>query len=112
MSVSRRALSSALRDQHFADGPPTWRIGRGKSWERPSENLAHADRQRRQLIIKLDWHSAHSKLRLAHQLAMKLRRCGDLKRCRSGACPVCVRAAQRLCVEVGLEIDRLERRLP
>jgi len=112
MTVSRLALSAALTDRHFADGAPTWRIGRGKSWERECETLAGADGQRQQLIKKLEWHSAHSKLRAAEQLARKLRRCGGPKRCRSGACAVCVRALQRLCVETGIEMDQLERQLP
>jgi hypothetical protein len=109
MTVSRLALSSALTDRHFGDGPPTWRISRGKTSERPCETFADADVQREQLITKLNWHGKHHKLPVAQQLARKLRRCGGPKRCKSGACAVCVRALQRLCVEVGLEIDRLER---
>jgi hypothetical protein len=109
MTVSRRALSLALTDRHFGDGAPTWRIGRGKAWERPCETFAEADGQRKRLVIKLHWHGDHHNLPVAQQLSRKLRRCGGPKRCRSGACPVCSRAVQRLCVEVGLEIDRLER---
>jgi hypothetical protein len=109
MTISRRALSAALADRHFGNGSPTWRIGRGKSWGRPSDNLADADGQRERLANKLLWHAKHYKLPVTEQLAGKLRRCGGSRRCRSGACPVCVRAVQRLCVEVGLEIDRLER---
>ena len=109
MTAPRRALSAVLTDRHFGDGAPTWRIGRGEPWERPSDTFAEADGQREQLIIKLEWHSAHSNMRPANQLARKLRRCGGSRRCRSGACPVCVRAVQRLCVEVGIELDRLER---
>ncbi len=109
MTVSRRAWSSALRDRHFGDGAPTWRIGRGESWERPCETLADADDQRRKLTTKLNWHGKHHKMPVAEQLARKLRRCRGPKRCRSGACAVCVRAVQRLCVEVGIELDRLER---
>ncbi len=112
MTVSRRALSSALTDRHFGDGAPTWRIGRGKSWERQSETFADADDQRERLIIKLNWHSARLQPRPAQRLARKLRRCGAPKRCASGACPVCVRALQRLCVEAGIEMDRSERQLP
>ena len=112
MSVSKRALFAALLDRHFGDGAPTWRIGRGKTWERPSETFAEADGQREQLIIKLNWLGNHHKLPAAQQLAGKLRRCRGFKECRSGACPRCVRGLQRLCVEVGLEIDRLERQLP
>jgi hypothetical protein len=112
MTVSRRALLAALANRHFGDGAPTWRISRGKPSERPCESLADADRQRSQLIIKLNWHGNHHKLPVARQLARKLRRCGGPKRCNSGACPVCVRALQRLCVETGIEIDRLERQLP
>jgi hypothetical protein len=112
MTLSRRALSAVLADRHFADGAPTWRIGRGKSWARPSDNLADADGQREQLIAKLNWLGKHHRLPAAQQLARKLRRCGGPKRCKSGACPVCVRAVQRLCVEVGIELDRKERRLP
>jgi hypothetical protein len=112
MTVSRRALSSALTDRHFEDGAPTWRIGRGKEWERRCDTLAVADGQRQQLINKLEWHGAHLKLRAAEQLARKLQRCGGPERCTSGACPVCVRATQRLCVETGIEMDRSERQLP
>jgi hypothetical protein len=112
MTVSRRALSSALTHRHFGDGAPTWRMGRGKSWERRCETLAEADSQREQLVTKLAWLGKHYKRQVAQQLARKLRRCGGPKRCKSGACPVCVRALQRLCVETGIELDRKERRLP
>jgi hypothetical protein len=37
VGVSRRALSAALLDRHFGNGAPTWPIGRGKSWARPSD---------------------------------------------------------------------------
>jgi hypothetical protein len=112
MSVSRRTLSSALRGRHFADGAPTWLIGRGKQWGRPCDSFVVADRQRQQLIVKLQWLSKHHNLHAAQQLARKLRRCGGPNRCMSGACPVCVRALQRLFVEVGIELDRSERQLP
>jgi hypothetical protein len=112
MTVSRRALSSALTHRHFGDGAPTWRVGRGKSWARQSDNLADADGQRERLANKLNWHAKHYKLPVTEQLALRLRRCGGPKRCRGGACPVCVRAVQRLCVEVGIELDRKERQLP
>ena len=112
MTISRRALSAVLTGRHFGDGAPTWRIGRGEEWERPCETHADAEGQRQQLIVKLEWLGKHNKLQAAQQLARKLHRCGVSKRCRSGACPVCVRATQRLCVEVGLEIGRRERRLP
>lgn len=110
--ISRRALFAALLDRHFKNGAPTWPIGRGKSWERPSDTFADADDQREQLVTKLDWLGKHHKQPAAQQLARKLRRCRVSKRCRSGACPVCVRAVQRLCVETGIEIDRKERQLP
>ncbi|MFZ1122882.1 MAG: hypothetical protein WAN81_21875 [Candidatus Binataceae bacterium] len=110
--ISRRTLFAALAARHFGNGSPTWRIGRGKSWERPSDTFADADDQREQLVTKLDWLGKHHKQPAAQQLARKLRRCGGHKPCKSGACPRCVRGLQRLCVEVGLEIDRLERQLP
>ncbi|SRR5260370_29323049 len=109
MTISRRALFGALLARHFGNGSPTWRIGRGKRWERPSDTLAAVDGQREQLISKLTWLGKHHNLVVPQQLARKLRRCGGPKRCKSGACPVCVRAVQRLCVEIGLEIDLLER---
>ena len=109
MMVSRRALFAVLADRHFDDGAPTWRISRGKSSECPCETLAQAESQRRQLVTKLDWLGKHHNLPVAQQLAGKLRRCRISKRCKSGACPVCVRAIQRLCVEVGIEMDRRER---
>lgn len=112
MTISRYALFAALVDRHFGNGAPTWRIGRGKSWERPSDNLADADGQREELITKLAWLGKHHNLLVAQQLARKLRPCSSSKRCRSGACPVCVRATQRLCVEVGIELDRKERQIP
>jgi hypothetical protein len=112
MTVSRRALFAALLDRHFGNGAPTWRIGRGKSWERPSDHLGDADGRREQSIVKLEWHGKHHELPVAQRLARKLRRCGALERCGSGACAVCVRAVQRLCVEVGIELDRKERQLP
>jgi hypothetical protein len=112
MTVSRRALSSALKDRHFGDGAPIWRIGRGKSWARPSETFAEADGQRERLIRKLNWLGKYHNLTVAQQLARKLRRCGGPRRCGSGSCPTCVRALQRLSVEVGIELDRKERRLP
>jgi hypothetical protein len=109
MTISRRALSAALADRHFGNGSPTWRISRGKPSERPCDTFADADDQRERLANKLLWHAKHHKLPVTEQLAGKLRRCGGSRRCGSGACPVCVRAVQRLCVEVGLEIDLLER---
>jgi hypothetical protein len=107
--ISRRALIAALLDRHFGDGAPTWRVSRGKPSERPCDTFADADDQRDQLITKLNWLGKHHNLLVAEQLARKLRRCSGPKRCRSGACAVCVRALQRLCVEIGLEIDLLER---
>ena len=111
MTSSRRALSAALLDRHFGSGAPTWRINRGKLLERPCDTFADADDQRDQLITKLDWLGKHHNLPVAEQLAQKLGRCGGPKRCMSGGCPVCVRAVQRLCVEVGIELDRKERGL-
>ena len=102
--ISRRALFAALTDRHFGNGSPTWRVGRGKSWERPCDTFADAESQRDQLVTKLAWLGKHHNLPVAQQLARKLRRCRASKPCRSGACPVCVRALQRLCVEVGIEI--------
>jgi hypothetical protein len=112
MTVSRRAVIATLTDRHFGDGAPTWRVSRGKPSERRCETLAEADSQRERLANKLNWHAKHYKLPVTEQLAVRLRRCGGPKRCRSGACPVCVRAVQRLCVEVGIELDRKERRIP
>jgi hypothetical protein len=112
MTVNRRALFAVLKDRHFGHGVPTWRIGRGQSWERPCDTLADADYQRGQLVNKLEWLGKHHKRAVAQRLARKLRRCSAPKRCRSGACPVCTRAVQRLWVEVGVEIDRKERQLP
>ena len=112
VTISRRALFAALLDRHFGNGSPTWRINRGKPSERFCDTFADADDQREQLIAKLNWLGKHHRLPAAQQLARKLRRCGGPKRCKSGACPVCVRAVQRLCVEVGIELDRKERRLP
>jgi hypothetical protein len=59
MTVTRRALSAVLTDRHFGNGAPTWRIGRGKSWERPSDTYPDADDQRDQLITKLNWLGKH-----------------------------------------------------
>jgi hypothetical protein len=111
MTVSRRALFAALLDRHFGNGAPTWRVSRGKITECPCETLAQAESRRRQLVTKLDWLGKHHKQPAARQLARKLRRCRVSKRCKSGACPVCVRAVQRLCVEVGIELDQKERQL-
>jgi hypothetical protein len=107
--ISRRALFAALLDRHFGNGSPTWRVSRGKPSERPCDTFADADDQREQLVTKLAWLGKHYRLPAAQQLARKLRRCRVSKRCRSGACPVCVRAVQRLSVEIGLEIDLLQR---
>ena len=107
--ISRRALSAALLNRHFGNGAPTWRISRGKPSERPCDTFADADVQRERLANKLLWHAKHLKLPVTEQLARKLRRCRGPKPCRSGACPTCMRALQRLCVEIGLEIDRSER---
>ena len=112
MTISRRALLAALLDRHFGNGAPTWRVGRGKPSERPCDTFADADDQRDQLVTKLNWLGKHNNLPVAEQLARKLRRCSGPERCKSGACPVCVRAVQRLCVETGIELDRRERRLP
>jgi hypothetical protein len=112
MTIARRVLFATLTDRNFGHGAPTWHIGRGLSWERPSDTLAEADAQREQLVNKLEWLGKHHMRAVAQQLARKLRRCSASKRCRSGACPVCTRAVQRLWVEVGLEIDRSERQPP
>ena len=110
--ISRRALFAALADRHFGNGSPTWRIGRGSHGSVPARPSRTLTSQREQLITKLDWLGKHHKLPVAQQLARKLRRCGGTQALQERRVPSCVRALQRLCVEVGLEIDRSERQLP
>jgi hypothetical protein len=99
-------LRVVLNDVFFGDGPPSWKVGRGKSWERACDSPEDADEQRCAMVRKLDHHFKRDrKLRFAI-LKSKLRRCRPGRRCFSGACPVCTRALQRWFVAVGHRMGR------
>jgi hypothetical protein len=82
-------VSAAIPDRFYHDGEPSW----------PSAPTAHdADNQRRRLIKRLRRFAGA--FPGASELADRLASCETGNPCNSGACPVCMRAAQRLFVEL------------
>jgi hypothetical protein len=76
----------------YGDGPPTWK--QGKKGRAPKTSGAGA--HERALLVKALRRDGSDDALL---LAQKLDRCCPRRRCLSGACPECMRAAQRLFVE-------------
>jgi hypothetical protein len=100
----------------FGEGPPTWKVNKGKLGERPSFSAREAARQRNATARKLRWHAKHVALLTGNEtattlaasaLADKLDRCTPPKRpCLSGACPACMRAQQRWFVNDTMHVLR------
>jgi hypothetical protein len=82
----------------FTDGPPHWVVSKGKKYERPSQTLAQANRQRMVAAKRLHWHGNRNGDMAAINLETKLLACKPSQPCLSGACPICMRAQQRLLV--------------
>lgn len=95
-----------LTKRFFGDGPPLWRVHRGRPNERACFSAEEADAQRLTLIRSLARSHCRKKDDRVERLIEKLRHCRAEARCLSGACPVCTRALQRWYVEVGAKIGR------
>jgi hypothetical protein len=96
-----RFLRRSAAQRFYGDGPPHWRLGRSNV---PATTAAEADAQRRKLVKKLRQHGTrkHHVLELANLIAS----CRPRARCASGACPECMRAAQRLFVAAAADLLR------
>ena len=82
----------------FGDGPPHWPV-KGKKQQRPSQTAMEAARQRDEYARKLQWHGKRNRDQTALDLKSKLLSCDAPQYpCLSGACPICIRAQQRLLV--------------
>jgi hypothetical protein len=94
--VSVKTIENILRSdpgrRYYGDGRPTWTQGESR---RPAKTSAKAAHERELLAKAL----VRSKDATALALAETLRSCEPHRRCVSGACPECGRAAQRLFVE-------------
>ena len=82
----------------FTDGPPHWVVSKGKKYERPSQTMSQANKQRMAATRRLHWHGARNADMAAINLEAKLLSCKSTRPCLSGACPICMRAQQRLLV--------------
>jgi hypothetical protein len=82
----------------FGDGPPPWVVNKGKVYEQPCQTLAQANSQRKAVMRKLRWRGKHNGDAAAIALREKLQSCKPAQPCFSGACPICMRAQQRLLV--------------
>lgn len=111
-SVKGMNLRALLDERYFGDGPPDWRVGRGRLWERPCDSAAEADEQRCAVVTKLNYYFNRDRRLPVAILRSKLRNCQVRRRCFSGACPVCIRALQRWFVETGYEIGDAMARMP
>jgi hypothetical protein len=81
------AVSATIPDRFYHDGEPSW----------PGAPTAHdADNQRRRLVKRLRRFA--KAFPGAAELADRLASCETGNPCNSGACPVCMRVAQRLFV--------------
>lgn len=85
--TERGVFTRGLRRRHFEGRSAT---------RRRLDARAESARQRR-----INWLRRHHPMNpAAEALATKLEGCQPKKRCKSGACPVCTRAAQNLFVEI------------
>lgn len=84
-------LSSQGGRRFFGDGPPTWRQGRNDQPAKTSELAVHE----RGLLVKALRRDGSAE---ALELAGRIDLCRRGRRCLSGACPACARAAQRVFV--------------
>ncbi len=83
-----QVLSSERGRRFFGDGPPTWRQGRNDQPAKTSETAVHE----RGLLVKALRRDGSAE---ALELAGRIDLCRRGRRCLSGACPACARAAQR-----------------
>jgi hypothetical protein len=105
--VSRLKLMTApFRDPHglFSGGPPHWTVSRGKKYERPCQTLVQANRQRKVTTKRLHRHGNRNGNMASLNLEAKLLACTPARPCLSGACPICMRAQQRLLVIASIHI--------
>ncbi len=84
-------LSSQGGRRFFGDGPPNWTQGRNDHPAKTSETAVHE----RGLLVKALRRDGSAE---ALELAGRMDRCRRGRRCLSGACPACARAAQRVFV--------------
>ena len=84
-------LSSQAGRRFFGDGPPNWRQGRN---DQPAKTSALAVHERGLLAKALRRDGSAEALELAGRIDL----CRRGRRCLSGACPACARAAQRVFV--------------
>ncbi len=75
-------------ERWFSDDEPTWIVGKRR---KPPQTAAEAMAQSKRLCKTLHRLSTEAGIGLAAKLAG----CAPENRCQSGACPVCIRAAQR-----------------
>ena len=96
----------------FTDGPPHWTVSKGKKYERPSQTLAQAIRQRKASMKRLHWHNNRNGDMAAINLEAKLLACKPAQPCLSGACPICMRAQQRwlvlACIHAVPQLEQTE----
>jgi hypothetical protein len=104
--IEEETLRALLEPRFFGDGPPRWKMGHGRSWERWCDTAEEADVRRNAVITKLGRHFIPGKWLPLAGLRVRLRHCHPEAPCFSGACPVCVRALQRWSVTTGYEVGR------
>ena len=85
-------LRSEYGRRFYGDGAPRWREGRNGNSSATAEQAAH----QRDLLVKALRRDRGTE---AIALAGKLTACSSRHRCLSGACPICGRALQRMCVD-------------
>src|SRR5579863_5865764 len=88
----------------FTDRLHRWIVNKGKKYERPSQTLAQANRQRKAAATRLHWHGNRNWDMAAVNLEEKLQACEPKPLCLSGASPICMRAHQRLLVVASMHI--------
>ena len=86
-------LKARRRGSCYGNGKPFWTQGKRG---RPCRTAEDAEQKRLSVVKLLRRHGrGNSKVR---KLARRIRECAKGNRCLSGACPVCLRAYQRLFV--------------
>ena len=85
-------LRSDYGRRFYGDGAPRWREGRNCNPSSIAEQAAH----QRDLLVKALRRDRGTE---AIALASKLATCSSRHRCLSGACRICGRALQRMCVD-------------
>jgi len=98
--VQEKQMPELLRP-FFGDGPPRWKMGHGKSWERWCYTEAEAHVRRQKVVGQLRHQLSLERNFALAILMVRLRACRPEAPCFSGACPVCVRALQKWFVATG-----------